>query len=114
MLVAYWHVWIMCFAAVWGIVAGKVIALEGQSRHAAILGAGYVGAGTGLLSGPPAALLLTLMVWLSSAAATRGDLWETLEDFGAGLIWGPIGGAVGGLLIGIAVVLTGGPRRHSA
>jgi hypothetical protein len=36
-----------------------------------------------------------------------------LDDFGAGLVWGAIGGAGGGLAAGLVVVLLGGGRRAS-
>jgi hypothetical protein len=110
-MLAYSHVWILCFAAVGGLIAGRAIAIEGEDRHTAILAAGYVGAGIGLLSGPAAALLLTLVAWWSRTTATTTVLSETVEDFGTGLLWGPIGGAAGGLLVGLVVVVFGGRRQ---
>jgi hypothetical protein len=111
MLTAYSQVWIMCFAAVFGLIAGRPIGMEGEDRRTAILGAGYVGAGTGLLTGPPAALLLTLVgLWSPSTSTTNTVLWESVEDFGGGLLWGPIGGAAGGVLVGLVVVMVGARR----
>jgi hypothetical protein len=113
MLDAYSHVWVMCFAAVWGMLAGRVFAIEGWERHNAILAAGYVGAGTGVLSGPPFALLLTLIARslpATAATATTG-FFATVDEFAtAAVLWGPLGGACGGLIAGILVVLLGGGR----
>jgi hypothetical protein len=113
MIEAYSHVWVMCFAAVWGALVGRVFAVEGQDRPSAILAAGYCGAGTGLLSGPPFALLLMLIGNWARSTAQPGGLLDAVDDVGAGLLWGPIGGAAGGLLIGLLVVLLGGGRRAS-
>jgi hypothetical protein len=113
MIEAYWYVWVMCFSALWGALAGRVFAVEGQHLLGAIFAAAYCGGGTGLLSGPPFALLLALHArWWPSSTPSAG-LMAIVDDFGAGLLWGAIGGAGGGLAAGLIVVLLGGGRRAS-
>ena len=111
MIDANWYLWVIGFSALWGAIAGRVFAVEGQTPIGAILAAGYIGAGSGLLSGPPMALLLIFL--RMSPTTTTSALIDTLDDFGGGLLWGPIGGALGGLVVGLIVVILGGGRRAS-
>ncbi len=90
-------------AVVLGMVAGRVFAIEGGRGIAALLAAGYVGAGVGLmvavLIGPP----LTLAAqYLSPSSATWFD---ALDVAGKALLWGAFAGAAGGTAVGIVIAL---------
>jgi hypothetical protein len=94
---------VMGFAAVWGLVVGRAFAMEADNRATAVLAAAYCGAGAGLVSGPPFALIFILVAQLSKPETTLAVLLDALEAAGAAVLWGPLGGAAGGLLVGILV-----------
>jgi hypothetical protein len=96
---------VVAAAAVCGAVVGRIIASEAQDRRAAAFAAAYCGAGAGLVSAPPAAFLLTLIdrSWTSQPWSSR--LFDAAEATGPALLWGPAGGAAGGLVLGILVAI---------
>jgi|LNFM01.1.fsa_nt_gb hypothetical protein len=89
-------------AALFGMVAGRVFAIEGGRRLSAVLAAAYVGAGAGLLTSVLIGPLLALVAqYLNSSASTWFD---ALEVAGTTLWWGTLAGAAGGLAIGIVIM----------
>src|SRR5215470_16382736 len=94
------------FAAAAGVLTGRTFALEAEDRRTAVLAAAYCGAGAGLLGGPVVAFVLVSVAKLVDAqdglavALARGA-----EATGPALLWGPAGGAAGGLVIGVLVAL---------
>jgi hypothetical protein len=95
---------IACVAALCGAVVGRIFALEAPDRATAVFAAAYSGTGAGLVSGPPLAFLLALAVKLWAGDLGIAGLIEAVEATGPALLWGPVGGAAGGLLIGLLVV----------
>lgn len=96
---------LMGAAALWGAIVGRIIASEAEDRATAVFAAAYCGAGAGLVSGPPLAFLLSLILkWWSGELGVSG-LVEAVESTGPALLWGPVGGAAGGLVLGIAVAI---------
>lgn len=98
------------FAAVCGALVARIISYETRGRVAAALAGGYCGAGAGLAAAPPFAFLLTLLTggsWSTSWSieSTLSILAAAVETAGLALMWGLIGGAAGGMLIGTAVAL---------
>ena len=93
----------MGFGALWGLVVGRAFALEADNRITAVLAPAYCGAGAGLVSGPPFALMFILVAQLSKPETTLAVLLGALEAAGAAVLWGPLGGAAGGLFVGILV-----------
>lgn len=90
-------------AAVFGAIAGRVLAVEAQGRLAAILAGTYVAAGVGLLTalliGPGLALAVQLL-------DTESSTWfDALDAAGTSLLWGTAGGAAGGLVISLMVAV---------
>jgi hypothetical protein len=90
-------------AGLCGALVGRIFAVEAPDRVTAVLAAAYCGAGAGLVSGPPLAFLLVLAVKLWARDLGLAGLIQALEATGLALLWGPAGGAVGGLLIGLLV-----------
>lgn len=96
-------------AAVLGAFSGYVFAVEGRSRAASILAAGYMGGGAGLASALPSSSLLMLAAQLMSADSLP---WlEALDATGTALMWGIAGGVAGGLLMGCIVAVFKRYRR---
>ena len=82
-------------AAVFGLFAGRVIAVEGQNRLSAVFAGAYVGAGAGLVTAiPMGSLLVAVAQFLNEGSSTWFD---ALEVAGKSLLWGTAGGAVAGL-----------------
>jgi hypothetical protein len=104
---------VMSFAALCGAFVGRVFASEAENRRTAVLAAAYMGAGAGLVGAPPFAFLLTFVVHSWRSGLGIAPLIDAIEATGVGLLWGPVGGAAGGLLLGILVALLGkGARRR--
>jgi hypothetical protein len=98
------------FAAICGALVARIISYETRGRVAAALAGGYCGAGAGLAAAPPFAFLLTLLTggsWSTSwnIESILSVLSAAVETTGLALLWGLVGGAAGGILIGTAVAL---------
>jgi hypothetical protein len=102
----HFYTLVMGVAALFGAVVGRIIALEAEDRRTAVLAAGYCGAGAGLVSAVPSAFLLALVVKLWSAELSAAGLIDAVEATGPALLWGPAGGAAGGLALGIVVAVS--------
>jgi hypothetical protein len=91
-------------AAVCGGATGRVFALEAEDRRTAVLAAAYCGAGAGILSAPLFAFVLALIA-KALDAETDGisALASAAEAVGPALLWGGVGGAGGGLLVGLVI-----------
>lgn len=94
---------VVCVAALCGAVVGRIFALEAPDRATAVFASAYCGAGAGLVSGPPLAFLLALAVKLWARDLGIAGLIDAVEATGPALLWGPAGGAAGGLLVGLLV-----------
>ncbi|HEX5998975.1 MAG TPA: hypothetical protein VFZ16_06220 [Hyphomicrobiaceae bacterium] len=92
--------------AICGAATGRAFAVEGEDRRTSILAAAYCGAGSGVLSAP---LLVFVVVLVTRLLDADGDTVTALayggEAVGRALLWGVVGGAGGGLAIGILVAL---------
>jgi hypothetical protein len=90
-------------AALLGIFAGRVIALEGEYRLSSIFAAAYIGAGVGFMSSVLVGPLLSLAAqYISTNSATWFD---ALDVAGTALVWGTVAGAAGGFAIGVVIAL---------
>jgi hypothetical protein len=108
----YWAL-VVSFAALCGAIVGRVFAAEAENRRTAALAAAYTGGGAGLMSAPPFAFLLTFVVHSWNSGFGIPPLIDAIEATGVGLLWGPVGGAAGGLVLGMLVALLGkGARRR--
>ena len=103
---------VAAIAAVFGAIAGRVFAVEAESRITALFAGTYVGAGTGLTSAMPAGSLLALVAQLLN---TGSSTWfDALDVAAKALLWGTASGAAGGLAVSIVVAaLNIGARKHS-
>ena len=89
-------------AAVFGAIAGRVLAVEAQGRLAAIFAGTYVAAGAGLLT----ALLMGPVLALAAQLLNTSSTWfDALDVAGTSLLWGTAGGAAGGLVISLTVAV---------
>ena len=106
------HTLVAVIAAVFGAIAGRVFALEAESRLAAIFAGAYVGAGVGLTSAMPTGSLLALVAqYLNAGSSTWFD---ALDVAAKALLWGTAGGAGGGLAVSLVIAaLNLGPRKAS-
>lgn len=93
---------VAAIAAVFGVAAGRVFAIEGGRRTSAVLAAAYVGAGVGLLTSVLIGPVLTL---IAQYLSTNSTWFDALEVAGTTLLWGTVAGAAGGLAIGIVIML---------
>jgi len=98
------------FAALCGALVARIISYETRGRFAAALAGGYCGAGAGLAAAPPFAFLLTLLTggsWSTSwnLESILAVLAAAVETTGLALLWGLVGGAAGGILIGTVVAM---------
>ena len=92
---------VVTVAAVFGLIAGRVLAVEAETRLRAIFAGTYVGAGAGLTTAIPLGSLLTLIAgYLNEGSSTWFD---ALDVAGMALLWGTAGGAAGGLAISIVI-----------
>jgi hypothetical protein len=100
---AFVYTAVASLAAVLGAIAGRAIAVEGESRLTSVLAAAYLGAGVGLmcavLFGSPLSLVAQ---WLNAESSTWFD---TLDVASTAILWGTAAGAAGGLAIGVVVTL---------
>ena len=98
-------------AALFGMFAGRVFAIEADSRLAAMWAATYVGAGVGLTSAVPIGSLLSLVAqYLQAESSTWFD---AVNVAATALVWGTAAGALGGLATSIVVLgLNLGPRTR--
>lgn len=88
-------------AAVLGLMAGRVIAVEAQSRLSAIFAGTYVGAGAGLVSAVPIGSLLALVAQSLNEGSTTW--FDALDVAGKSVLWGTTAGAAGGLAVSIII-----------
>lgn len=98
-------------ATLLGMFAGRVFAIEADSRLGAICAGTYIGAGVGLTSAVPIGSLLSLVAqYLQAESSTWFD---AVNVAATALLWGTAAGAVGGLATSIVVVgLNLGPRTR--
>ena len=88
-------------AAVFGVIAGRVFAVESESGLISILAATYVSAGVGLVTAMPMGSLLALAAHLLNGGSSTW--FNALDVAGMALLWGTAGGAAGGLAISIVI-----------
>ena len=103
------YVVVVTVAAVLGLIAGRVIAVEAQSRLSAILAGTYVGAGVGLTSAMPLGSLLAVIA--QSLNEGSSTWFDALDVAGKSLLWGTSGGAAGGLAISMVIAALNLVRR---
>jgi hypothetical protein len=89
-------------AALFGMLAGRAFAIEGGKHIRAVLAAGYVGAGAGLMSGIFIGPVLSLAAQYTEAGSSTW--FNALEVAGTSLFWGTLAGAAGGIVIGIVIM----------
>jgi hypothetical protein len=93
---------VACAGAVFGLIAGRVFAVEGETRLGALFAATYVGAGAGLTSAIPLGSVLALIAeYLNEGSSTW---FNALDVAGKSLLWGTAAGAAAGLAVSIVVV----------
>lgn len=92
-------------AGLFGVIAGRVFAVEAQNRFAALFAAAYIGAGVGLVTALPIGSLLTVIVKLLNSERDLSTLFDALEMTGTAVMWGTGSGAAGGLMVGLMVVV---------
>jgi len=92
---------VAALALLLGMVAGRVLAIEGGRRLSGILAAAYVGAGVGLMSAILVGSLLALVAQYLNSETARW--FDALDVAGTSLFWGTVAGAAGGLTIGILI-----------
>ena len=90
-------------AAILGAIAGRVFAVEAENRRTAMFAGAYVGAGVGLLTAVFLGSLLTLVAQLLNTASSTW--FDALDVAGNALVWGVVGGASGGLVVGLVVAM---------
>ena len=101
---------VVTVAAVFGLIAGRVIAVEAETRLRAIFAGTYVGAGAGLVSAMPLGSLLAVIAELQGSSTW----FDALDVAGMSLLWGTASGAAGGLAVSIVIAaLNLGPRKKS-
>jgi hypothetical protein len=103
-------------AALCGAAVGRTFAIEAPNRLTAVLAAAYCGAGAGIVSSIPSSFLLVLVVRWATTHSSLTAFLEAGEAILPGLLWGIVGGAGGGLLVGLVVApfkrtAAGGRRR---
>jgi hypothetical protein len=109
---AFIHTTVATVAAVLGAIAGRVFAVEAESRPTAIFAGTYVGAGVGLTSAMPIGSLLALAAQLINGGASTW--FDALDVAGMALLWGTAGGAAGGLAVSVVIAaLNIGPRKQT-
>ena len=92
---------VVTVAAVFGLIAGRVIAVEGQDRLSAVFAGTYVGAGAGLVSAiTMGSLLAGIAQFLNEGSSTWFD---ALEVAGKSLLWGTAAGAAAGLAVSMVI-----------
>lgn len=97
------HTTVMAFAALFGLIAGRAIAVEGENWSTSVLGAAYFGAGVGLMC---SILLGTLLTLVAQYLNTESTTWfDALDVAGTALLWGTAAGAAGGLAIGTVIAM---------
>ena len=96
-------------AAALGVIAGRGIAVEGESRLTSVFAAAYVSAGVGLMSSILIGPLLSLALQLINAETSTW--FDALDVASMALLWGTAAGAAGGLVIGLVVAVL--PLRRS-
>jgi hypothetical protein len=95
-------------AAVLGAIAGRVLAVEAENRRTAIFAGTYVAAGVGLLT----ALLVGPVLALAAQLLNTSSTWfDALDVAGTSLLWGTAGGAAGGFVISLVVLLLKSRQR---
>jgi len=94
---------VAAIAALLGMIAGRVFAIEGGRRLSSILAAAYMGAGVGLMSAVLVGPTLTLAAQTFNAGSSTW--FDALDVAGTALLWGTFAGAAGGLAIGILIAL---------
>jgi len=96
---------VACAGALFGLIAGRVFAVEGETRLGALSAATYVGAGAGLTSAIPLGSVLALIAEHMNEGASTW--FNALDVAGKSLLWGTAAGAAGGLAVSIIVVVLG-------
>ena len=102
---------VVTVAAVLGLIAGRVLAVEAENRLSAIFAGTYVGAGAGLTSAMPLGSLLALIAELLNEGSSTW--FDALDVAGKSLLWGTAGGAAGGLVVSMVIAaLNLGRPKH--
>ncbi|MBN9268266.1 MAG: hypothetical protein BGN89_15055 [Alphaproteobacteria bacterium 64-6] len=90
-------------AALLGMIAGRVFAIECGKGLTSIFAAAYIAAGVGLMSSIMIGPILALVAqYLSSGTTTW---FNALEVAGTSLLWGTAAGAAGGMAIGMVIAV---------
>ena len=92
---------VVSVAAVFGLIAGRVFAVEAENRLIAIFADTYVGAGVGLVTAMPLGSLLAVIAELLNEGSSTG--FNALDVAGKSLLWGTAGGAAGGLAVSMII-----------
>jgi hypothetical protein len=88
-------------AAVLGLIAGRVIAVEARGRLSALFAGSYVGAGAGLVSAVPIGSLLSLVAQSLNEGSTTW--FDALDVAFKSVLWGTTAGAAGGLAVSMII-----------
>ena len=98
-------------AGVLGVIAGRVLAVEAESRLIAIFAGSYVGAGVGLLSAIPLGSLLAVVAELLNAGLSTW--FDALDVAGKSVLWGTAAGAAGGFAISTVIAALNLTRQQA-
>jgi len=102
---------VVSVAAVFGLIAGRVLAVEAENRLIAIFAGTYVGAGVGVTSAMPLGSLLAVIAELLNEGPSTW--FDALDVAGKSLLWGTAGGAAGGLVVSMVIAaLNLGRPKH--
>ena len=96
---------VAAFGALCGALVARIISAEAENSIAAFFVGIYTGAGGGLMGGPPFAFLLSLMTGSWGYESGLAIITAAVEATGIALMYGAIGGAAGGGIVGLFYAL---------
>lgn len=96
---------VTAFGALCGALVARVISAEAENSIVAFLAGIYTGAGGGIVGGPPFAFLLTLTTGSWGSESGLAIVTSAIEATGVALMYGAIGGAAGGGIVGMLYAL---------
>ena len=96
---------VAAFGALCGALVARIISAEAENSLGAFFFGIYTGAGGGLLGGPPFAFLLSLMTGSWGYESGLAIVTAAVEATGIALMYGAIGGAAGGAIVGLFYAL---------